>query len=155
SFANGTLLLVYTLEADNLKFYVETENKEDIQVMKKAINDYFSQATRILRKNKIKWSHPEATITLEKCPFLGTVKTLRKRITEVFDKEWQKLIIVPIASLLSSYLAIQFNVLQAEDSIKDIRKAVTLTFEAYIGVALILLIQVLFRGKRNEFIFNI
>ncbi len=124
--------------------------------MKKAINDYYSQATRILHKNKIKWSHPEATITdWKNVLFWVHVKTLRKWVTEVFDKEWQKLIIAPIASLLSSYLAIQFNVLKAEDSIKDIKKAVTLTFEAYIGLALILLLQVLFRGKRNEFIFNI
>ncbi len=155
SFANGTLLLVYTLEADNLKFYVETENKEDIKVMKKAINDYFRQATRILSKNNIKWSHPEATITLDKCPFFGTVKTLRKRVTEVFDKEWQKLIIAPIASVLSSYVAIQFNILKADDSIQDIKKAVTLTFEAYIGLVMVLSVQVLFRGKRNEFTFNI
>jgi hypothetical protein len=57
SFTDGSLLLIYTLQADTLRCYVETE-VPDLGTMKKAINTYFGQVIAILEKNKIKWHHP-------------------------------------------------------------------------------------------------
>src|SRR5258708_39780389 len=57
SISDGSLLLIYTLQADTLRCYVETD-VEDLTIMKKAINTYFGQVITILEKNKIKWRHP-------------------------------------------------------------------------------------------------
>jgi hypothetical protein len=152
---DGSLLLIYTLQADTLKCYVETDMTHDLAVMKKAINMYFGQVISILDKNKFKWHHPEATIKLEKYPFYGYVKTLPKRIRAIIDEKWEKLFLSPIASILASYCAIRFNLLDKEDYIKDVKKAVILTTEAYIGLVAILFIEVLFKANKKEFTFNI
>ncbi|HXB05467.1 MAG TPA: hypothetical protein VNW04_00080 [Puia sp.] len=151
----GSLLLIYTLQADTLMCYVETEVTQDLGVMKKAINTYFGQVISILDKNKIKWHHPEATIKLEKYPFYGYLKTLPKRIRAIFDEKWEKLLLSPIASILASYCAIRFNLLDKDEYIKDVKKAVILTIEAYIGLTAILIIQILFKANKKEFTFNI
>ena len=83
------------------------------------------------------------------------MKTLPKRIRAIFDEKWEKLLLAPIASILASYCAIRFNLLDKEDYIKDVKKAVILTIEAYIGLVAILIIQVLFKANKKEFTFNI
>ena len=153
--ADGNLLLIYTLQADTLKCYVETDVTQDLGLMKKTINTYFGQVISILDKNDLKWHHPEATIKLEKYPFYGYVKTLPKRIRAILDEKWEKLLLAPIASILASYCAIRFNLLDQEDYIKDVKKAVILTIEAYVGLVAILIIQVLFKANKKEFTFNI
>src|SRR5215813_11544280 len=75
---NDSLFLVYTLEANILKIYVETVNKKDLNLMKNTINMYFQQVIGILNETGQKWSNPQATISLENCPFYGSVKTRRK-----------------------------------------------------------------------------
>jgi len=155
SLTSGSLLLIYMLQADTLICYVETEATQDIGVMKKAINTYFRQVITILDKNGLKWHHPEATVKLEKYPFYGYVETFRKRVRSIFDEKWEKLLVAPSASILASYFAIRFNLLDKDEYIKDVKKAVILTGEAYIGLVAIFIIQVLFRTNKKEFIFNI
>jgi|GEM_PF-1984745 hypothetical protein len=155
SLMDGDLLLIYMLQADTLRCYVETEATQDLAAMKKAINMYFQQIIRILDRNKIKWHNPEATIKLEKYRSYGDVKTLVKRVRAIFEGQWEKLILTPVASLLASYLAIQFHILSMDESLKDAKKAVTLTMEAYIGLVVILIAQVLFKANKKEFTFNV
>lgn len=155
SLTEGNLVLIYMLQADTLRCYVETEVTQDLAAMKRAINMYFLQIITVLDKHKIKWHDPEATIKLEKYPSYGSVKTLAKRIRAVFEDRWEKLVLAPFASIVASYLAIQFHVLTREESLTDVRKAVTLTLEAYIGLLAILIVQVLFKANKKEFTFNI
>jgi hypothetical protein len=152
---DGSLLLIYLLQADTLICYVELEVAQDLKVVKKAINTYFKQIIRILDRNMIKWKEPEASIWIENIPFTGTIDTLSKRLKAVVDEKWEKLVMAPIASILASYSAIQFNILSNEDYIKDVKKAVILTSEAYIGLAFILIMQVLLKAYKKEFKFKI
>jgi hypothetical protein len=155
SLTSGSLLLIFILQADTLKCYVETEVTQDLGVMKKAINMYFQQVITILDKNKIRWHHPEATIKLDNYPFYGYIQTFTKRIRAIFEERWEKLFLTPVASLLASYCAIRFNFLDREEYVNDVKKAVTLTLEAYIGLVAVLIAQVLFRANKKEFTFNI
>src|SRR3954471_18324255 len=75
---DGSLLLIYLLQADTLICYVELQASQDLQVVKKVINFYFKQVSRILDRNKIKWKEPEATIVIENIPFIGKIDTLPK-----------------------------------------------------------------------------
>ena len=155
SLTEGNLLLIYMLQADMLRCYVETEVTQDLAAMKKAINMYFLQIITVLDKHQIKWHDPEATIKLEKYPSYGSVRTLAKRIRSVFEDRWEKLVLAPFASIVASYLAIQFHILSHEESLTDARKAVTLTMEAYVGLLSILIVQILFKANKKEFTFNI
>ena len=154
SLTDGNRLLIYLLQADTLRCYVE-EDAPDLPAIKKAINMYFQQIVTVLNQNKIKWFEPEATIKLEKYSSYGDLKTLSKRIKAIFDDRWEKLLLAPIASITASYLAIRFHVLSSDESLKDVKKAVTLTMEAYIGLAIVLIVQVLFKVNKKEFTFNI
>jgi hypothetical protein len=124
-------------------------------VVKKTINAYFRQVTRILDRNDIRWSKPEASIKIENIPFIGAVETLSRQLKGIFDQKWEKLLLAPICSVLASYLAIQFNILTREDFIKDVKKAVILTTEAYLGLVVILIIQVFFKTNKKDFTFQI
>jgi len=154
SLTEGNLLLIYMLQADTLRCYVETEVTQELTAMKKAINMYFLQIVAVLNKHKIKWHDPEATIKLEKYPSYGSVRTLAKRIRAVFVDRWEKLILAPFASIIASYLAIQFHVLSHEESLTDV-KSRNFNVEAYIGLLAILVVQVLFKANKTEFTFNI
>jgi hypothetical protein len=155
TYTSGRLLLIWKMEVNVLRIYVECDNKGDIKVMKKTLNECFQQAITILNKNDIKWYDPIATITFEIIPFYGEVKTRSKRVKDIFDQQWEKLILAPLASILTSYLAIQFNILEVGDAVKDIKQALILTIEAYIGLILIIIIQALFKRNKKEFTFKI
>lgn len=151
---NDSLFLVYMMESDRLKIYVETVNKKDLNVMKITINRYFDQVTDLLKANGLKWSKPEATITLEECPVFGFIQTKKERLNEMWLDQKEKLFIAPIASLLASYLALKVNILPADDIIKDMKKAVILTTESYIGVIIGFIVAVLLIGNKKVFTFN-
>lgn len=155
SYTSGGLLLIRKLEVNVLKFYIECGNKGDLNVMKKVINEYFLQVITVLNKNRIRWYEPEATIKLENFLFYGIVKTRCTRVREIFQQQREKLILAPTTSTIASYLAIQFNILGAEDAIKDIKKSIVLTMEAYIGLILIFIIHVVAKSYKKEFIFKI
>ena len=152
---DGSLLLIYLLQADTLICYVELQASQDLQVVKKVINFYFKQVSRILDRNKIKWKEPEASIAIEGISFTGTIDTLPKRLKNIVNEKWEKLFLAPTASILASYIAIQFNLLTNEDYSKDVKKAVILTSEAYLGLLFILIIKVLFKSYKKEFKFKI
>jgi hypothetical protein len=152
---DGSLLLIYPLQADTLICYVELEATQDLKVVKRVMNTYFKQIVRILDRNSIRWKEPEASIWIENIPFTGMIDTLAKRLKAMVNEKWEKLLMTPIASISASYIAIQFNILTKEDYIKDIKKAVILTSEAYIGLVFILIIQVLFKTYKKEFTFTI
>ena len=151
---NDSLFLVYMMESDRLKVYVETANKKDLALMKATINRYFEQVTDLFKKHELQWSKPEATITLEECPVYGFVKTKKDRFKDIWESQKEKLFITPIASLTASYLALKINILPADDLVKDMKKAVILTAEAYIGVIIGLIIGVLLTANKKAFTFN-
>lgn len=151
---NDSLFLVYWMEADVLKVYVETVNNKDMVLMKATINRYFQQITRLFDNQGMNWSKPEATITLEDCPFYGFVKTRKERFAEIWKAQKEKLFVTPIASLLASYFALKVNILPGDDLLKDMKKAVILTAEAYIGIILVLFFEVILKSSKKVFTFN-
>lgn len=155
AFAGSKLLLICKMQADMLICNVETLGDPDLAAMKKAINLYYGQVTKILHKNGLKWSKPLSTINLESYRPEGVIRTLRARLRAVFAERWEKLILAPVASMAASYLAIQFHILDAGEALTDVKKAVTLTFEAYIGLIVVLFLTVLFKANKKEFTFNI
>lgn len=155
AFAGSKLLLIFNMQADMLLCIVETPGGSDLGTMKKAVNLYYRQVTKILKKNKIKWREPLSTISLERFPSEGRIQGLRTKLKEMFKERWEKLILAPIASILASYAAIQLNILGQDEALKDVKKAVTLTLEAYTGLVLVLFFTILFQVKRKEFTFTI
>src|SRR5579863_10262356 len=84
AFAGSKLLLICKLQADMLRCIVETPGDSNMNELKKAINLYYSQVTKILKKNKIKWREPLSTITVESYPCEGTIKGLGARLKDLF-----------------------------------------------------------------------
>jgi len=151
---NDSLFLVYMMESDRLKVYVETINKKDLVLMKSTVNRYFEQVTDLFKKHGLRWSKPEVTITLEECPVYGFVKTRKDRFLEIWQGQKEKLFIAPIASLAASYVALKVNILPADDLVKDMKKAVILTAEAYIGILIGFIIGVVLTANKKVFTFN-
>jgi hypothetical protein len=56
--------------------------------------------------------------------------------------------------LTASYIALKINILAADDLVKDMKKAVILTAEAYIGVIIGLIIGFLLSANKKAFTFN-
>ncbi len=70
--------------------------------MKELINRFFKGVTEILDKNKIGWSKPQATITLEDCPLTGGYKTKTETLKEVFENQREKMFLAPIGMLAAT-----------------------------------------------------
>lgn len=56
--------------------------------------------------------------------------------------------------MTASYFALKINILPADDLVKDMKKAVILTAEAYIGIIIGFIIGVLFTANKKAFTFN-
>ncbi|HVU95462.1 MAG TPA: hypothetical protein VHE34_09565 [Puia sp.] len=138
-----------------MKVYVETLNQQDLNNLKNTLNEYFKNITEMLDRKRIKWSKPQATIRLENCPLTGFVKTRKLYLKGIIEDQREKLFIVPIGSLLASFLAIHWNILEKDEASKDLKKAVISTLEAYIGLLILLLIGLIFVGNKREFTFKI
>ncbi len=151
---NDSLFLVYNREGNTLKIYVEPVNQQDLNNLKDTINKYFKGVTEMLDDESIKWSKPQANILVEKCPLTGTVKTRWDQVKEIFENQREKLFLVPIGSVLASFLAIHWSILEKSEGAKDLKKAVISTLEAYIGLVLLLLVQLLFTGNKRQFTFK-
>jgi len=149
-----SLFLVYNREGDIMKVYVETPNARDLNNLKNTINKYFGGITKMLDKRKMKWSSPEATITLENLPLYGFIKTWKDKLKDLIRDQKEKLFIVPFGSLFAVYLAIHWNFVRSDDASKDLKKAVISTLEAYLGFLILVCIQLFFAGKKRKFTFN-
>jgi hypothetical protein len=154
-YTKDSLFLVYAREANILQIYIETANRQDINILKSTINEYFRQVIRELEKSKIKWNKPLATITLKECQFNDFVRTRQAKLAEIWKKQKEKLFIVPAASAISSFIAIYLNVLRAEELSGNLKKTLTLMAEAYIGLLLSVTVTWLFSNYKKQFSFNL
>jgi len=152
---HDSLFLVYNREGTWLKVYVETVNRQDINNLKNIINSYFKIITKMLDKKKIKWLNPQATIRVQNIPLPGVFQTRKKYLKQIFEDQREKLFLVPIGSVLASFLAIHWNILDKVESSSDLKKTVSSTLEAYIGLILLFLIKLLWVGNNREFSFKI
>jgi hypothetical protein len=150
----GGLMLIFTLRADLLTFHVQSSSA-DLTSLKKMINNFFGQIARTLDKNDIIWKKPEATIYIENFQFYGYILSAEERFKAIFKEKWEELILVPIGSITASFLAIQFHILEKEEYVKDVKKALITTAEAYIGLVLIIIIRIFLKANKKEFNFTI
>lgn len=150
-----SLFLVYNREGNSLKVYVEPVNKKDVNHMRELINRYFKGVTEMLDKKKIKWSKPQATITLEECPLTGVYKTKRDALRQIFEDQREKLFFLPISTILAIGLTVYLNITDKGDAIKDAGKAVTSTLESAIVFLILFLVQWLSSSNKRAFIFKI
>jgi|SRR6185312_8543411 len=152
---NDALFLVYNREGDDLKVYVEPTNKKDINLMKELVNRYFSKITKTLDKKKIKWSKPQATITLEGCPLTGVYKTRVEALKEIWRDQKEKVLFTPIGAFVAVGAARYLSIMQKDDIAKEVEKIVTSALEALVVVALMVVIQVLIVSNKRAFTFKI
>jgi hypothetical protein len=150
-----SLFLVYNREGDELKIYIEPSNTRDINFMKLLLNRYFKQITVMLDKNKIKWSDPQAVITLEECPLPGLYTTKAEAFKEILKDQREKVFFTPIGALLAIGGARYLSIMEAGDVGKELGKIVTSTLEALSVVLLMILLQVLFVSRKRAFSFKI
>ncbi len=123
--------------------------------MRELINRYFKGVTEMLDKKKIKWSKPQATITLEECPLTGVFNTRKDVLMQIFEDQRKKLFLLPVGSVLAIGLTVYFNISDKIDAIKDAKKAVTSTLESLIVFILLFLIQWLAGSNKRAFAFKI
>jgi len=152
---NDSLFLVYNREGNYLKVYVEPANKKDLNHMKELINRYFKGVTEMLDKKKIKWSKPQATITLEDCPLTGDYKTKVERLKEVFENQREKMFLAPIGMVAATATTAYFNIIDKNDASKDAGKALTSSLEALFGFILLIVLKVVFTPGKRVFTFKI
>jgi hypothetical protein len=152
---NDSLFLVYNREGDDMKVYVEPYNKKDINLMKELVNRYFKKITKTLDKKKIKWSKPQATITLEGCPLPGVYKTRKEALKEILQDQKEKVLFSPIGSFLAVGVARYLSIMKEDDITKEVEKIVTSGLEALIVVILMITSQTLIVSNKRAFTFKI
>jgi hypothetical protein len=152
---NDSLFLVYNREGNYLKLYVEPANKKDLTQMKELINRYFKGVTEMLDNKKIKWSKPQATITLEESPLTGHFKTKRETLWEIFENQREKMFLAPLGMVTATAATMYFNIVDKNDAGKDVGKAVTSGLEALFGFIVLVILKVLFTPGKRAFAFKI
>jgi muramoyltetrapeptide carboxypeptidase LdcA involved in peptidoglycan recycling len=123
--------------------------------MKELVNRYFKGVVEMLDKKGIKWSNPQATITLEECPLPGIYRTKMQALKEIFEDQREKMIFTPIGTFLAIFIARYLSIMDTIDAAKDAKKAVTSTLEALIVVILLIGCQVLLVSRKRAFTFKI
>lgn len=152
---NDSLFLVYNREGNSLKVYVEPVNKKDVNHMRELINRYFDGVTKMLDRKKIKWSKPQATITLEECPLTGEYKTKKDALRQIFEDQREKLFILPIGTMLAIGITVYLNITDSGDALTDAKKAVISTLESVIVFLLLFVLQWLVGSNKRAFTFKI
>jgi len=152
---NDSLFLVYNREGNFLKVYVEPVNKKDVNHMRELINRYFNGVTKMLDGKKIKWSKPQATITLEECPLTGVYKTKKDALRQIFEDQREKLFLLPIGTILAIGITVYANITDKGDALADAKKAVSSTLESVIVFVVLFFVQFLFGSDKRAFTFKI
>jgi hypothetical protein len=152
---NDSLFLVYNREGNDLKVYIEPANKRDINLMKTFVNRYFKGITDMLDKKTIKWSKPQATITLEGCPLTGVYTTKAEAFKEILRDQKEKVLFTPIGAFLAVGGARYLSIMEKGDVSKEVEKIVTSGLEALVVVALMVVFQVLIVSNKRAFTFKI
>jgi hypothetical protein len=109
----------------------------------------------LLDKKKMKWSKPQATITLEECPLTGVYKTKKDVLRQTFEDQREKLFFLPIGTALAIGATVYLNIADKGDAIKDAKKAVISTLESFIVFVILFLFQWLISSNKRAFTFKI